>query len=401
MSRQKRVLLLSLKAGAGHIRAAEAIREAIDERNENCVVRHIECLEYMTAFFRFSFSGIYSTMLRSAPSLWRMVYERTEREAADSFGKAAWGALNRLNAVRLMREIRKFDADCIVCTHFIPAGLLAALRRNKKLSAKLHVVITDYDLHAAWIHRGVDHYSVATDEMARLLRASESVSVDATGIPIVSSFRQPFPDKKEMRERLKLDPNRPAVLLSGGGCGLGRLDQMAALLAKDFPDAQFLTVAGNNKKLLAALQALADGNQHSSQKSGGKIMPLGFVNNMHEIMAACDVSVTKPGGLTSSECLAMALPMILVDPIPGQEERNACFLLENGAAVLANHPSKIAHKLRNLLDNPETLQAMSRRAKAISKPRAAIDASALALAGCAESRAVVSEDAPLATVKHA
>jgi processive 1,2-diacylglycerol beta-glucosyltransferase len=367
MSRPKRVLLLSLKAGAGHIRAAEAVREGIEERGGACEVRHIECLQFMTAFFRAGFNGFYGTMLHYTPSLWRMIYERTERQETDGAMKSAWGRLNRLHAGRLLREIRAFDANHIVCTHFIPAGLLAAQRRRGELRAKLSVVITDYDLHAAWLHRGVDHFCVASDEMARTLRAggAHAASVDATGIPIVSAFRQPFPDKREMRERLKLDPARPAVLLSGGGCGLGRLDQMAALLSKEFPDAQFLTVAGNNKTLLAALQALAIGSKN--------ILPMGFVSNMHEIMAACDVSVTKPGGLTSSECLAMGLPMILVDPIPGQEERNATFLLENGAACLANHPAKVPHKLRSLFDNMDRLQQMSHRAKTISKPHAAIE----------------------------
>lgn len=367
MSRTKRVLLLSLKAGAGHIRAAEAVREAIEERGGACEVRHIECLQFMTAFFRAGFNGFYGTMLHYTPSIWRMLYERTERQPIESATKSIWCAINRLNAGRLLREVYSFDADSIVCTHFIPAGLLAEQRRRGELRAKLSVVITDYDLHAAWIHSGVDQYCVATDEMAQTLRAggAQAASVDATGIPIASAFRQPFPDKCAMRERLKLGPSRPAVLLSGGGCGLGRLDHMAAMLSREFPDVQFLTVAGNNKTLLAALQALAIGAKN--------IFPMGFVPNMHEIMAACDVSVTKPGGLTSSECLAMGLPMILIDPIPGQEDRNARYLVTNGAASLARHPNDVIDKLRDLFQDKSAFLKMSNQAKVLSRSNAALD----------------------------
>jgi processive 1,2-diacylglycerol beta-glucosyltransferase len=156
------------------------------------------------------------------------------------------------------------------------------------------------------------------------------------------------------------------VLMAAGGFGLASLDQSVAILADTCEDVQLLAVAGRNEKLKAALEKVAASRP-------GKIMAFGFVNNMHELMAASDLAVTKSGGLTSSECMALGLPMIVVKPIPGQEERNADYLLENGVAVRANSGAHLVYKLRQLLGDPERLARMREAARRVSRPRAAYD----------------------------
>ena len=370
MKPSRRILLLSLKAGAGHIRAARAIEQALREfgtRGE-CEVRHIEVLEYTRALYRHGFGFVYGGMINRCPSLWRQIYEQTEAQSAKSSFKSLTGTIARISSGPLVREVESFDPDTIVCTHFMPAYLMAGARNRGSLRSRVCVAMTDFDVHPMWIHPGVDQYFVATPEMAFALKqkAGTGAHVACTGIPIFPEFRSRLNEeqKRELRRRLKLDPDRATVLVSGGGCGLGSVDETVKTLTAFFPGAQFLAVAGNNAGLFAALNEIA-------KSANGCVVPYSFVSNMHELMGASDFAIAKPGGLTSSECLAMGLPMILVNPIPGQEERNENFLLESGAAMSARFAPSLIHKTGLLLNERRTRRRMSLAAAAIAKPDAA------------------------------
>ena len=368
MGKPDRVLVLSIKAGAGHLRAAQALEAAFAEEHPEVEVRHVEALEHTNAAFRRSFTGVYEELIKRLPSVWGMIYERMERKAVDSTMKRLAALVDRLNARPLLEQVEAFDPDRIVCTHYLPAELLAPRRRKGKLDCPLFVTLTDYDIHTMWIQQGVDGYFVATDEMEHALRAKGvgDATVDVTGIPIMPVFAKRYPAKAAMRRRLGLRPEPPTVLVAAGGFGLAGIDETVASLADVADDAQLLAIAGRNEKLEAKLRAVAESRP-------GRIVPFGFVDNMHELMAASDLAVTKCGGLTSSECLAMGLPMVIIDPIPGQEERNADYLLENGVAVKANSSAHLLYKVGRLLDDPERLAAMSAAARRIAKPRAAFD----------------------------
>ena len=356
-----RILILSLKAGAGHIRAAQAIEEAIREQSPGAQVQHIESLSLMTSLYRIGFNAIYGSILKWMPSLWRVVYEHTEKQPP-------WNPrFTRLNAGRLIRTIQNFDPDCIVCTHFLPAALAAKMHREGKLRASVAVVLTDYDIHKMWIHRGVGHYFVANAETAYALHRKDvpTASVTISGIPTLSSFRKKQLSRDELRKKLNLDASRPVVLVTGGGCGLGELDAVVRALAAEYPLAQYLAVAGNNPKVFASLKTLA-------AQYRGIVTPFGFVSNIDEMMAASNLAITKPGGLTITECLAMALPTILINPIPGQEEHNAKYLLETGAALQAHNLSSLLYKVREVLANPQILARMSLAACNAAAPSAAL-----------------------------
>jgi len=361
-----KVLILSIKAGAGHLRAAQALEAAFAEEHPEVEVRHVEVLELTNAAFRKSYTGMYEELIKHLPSVWGMIYERMERKAADSTMKRLAALVDRLNARPLLKQVEAFGPDRIVCTHYLPAELLAPRRRKGKLDAPLFVTLTDYDIHTMWVQDGVDGYFVATDEMAHALRAKGvgDATVDVTGIPIMPVFAKRYPGKPAMRRRLGLRPEPATVLVAAGGFGLAGIDETVASLADVADDAQLLAIAGRNAKLEAKLRAVAESRP-------GRIVPFGFVDNMHELMAASDLAVTKCGGLTSSECMAMGLPMVIIDPIPGQEERNADYLLENGVAVKANSASHLLYKAGRLLSDPARLAAMSGAARRIAKPRAA------------------------------
>jgi len=364
----KRVTIISVKAGAGHLRAAEAIEATLRDDYPAVRVRNIEALEYTSAAFRKGFTGAYNQLVARLPSVWRMIYEQLEKKPSANKTKELAALFDRANSRRLLKAVEEFDPDAIVCTHYFPAETLAARRRKGKLRASLCVTLTDYDIHTMWIQDGVDHYFVATDEMAHALAAKGvgDATVRVTGIPVMPDFAAEYPDRRAMRRDLGLRAAPRTVLVAAGGFGMIQVDRTVAMLAEATEDAQFLAIAGRNRKLEGMLRAVA-------QRYPDKIVPFGFVANMHELMAASDFMVTKCGGLTSSECLAMGLPMVIVNPIPGQEERNADFLLESGVAVRANSAAHLIFKVRKLLDHPRLLARMKAATRRVARPEAARD----------------------------
>lgn len=360
-----RVLILSVTAGAGHLRAAQAVEAAFLERHPEVDLHCEDALDYTNAAFRNGYSQGYERLVKELPSVWGHIYERLEAKPARSRLKSAMALFDRLNAARLTRMVAKLNPDCIVCTHFVPVEVLAQRRRKGKLRAPLYVVLTDYDVHTMWIQEGVDGYFVATEEMAYALRArGTDAHITVTGIPVLPAFARTYPSRPDMRRQLGLDPSRPAVLVSAGGFGMMRADEAAVVLAGRLPQVQLLVVAGRNEALRERLERVAS-------KAPGHIIPFGFVDNMHELMAASDLAVAKSGGLTTSECLALGLPMVVFNPIPGQEERNALYLLENGAGLWAHTAANMLYKAETLLADPERLARMQANARRIGRPDAA------------------------------
>lgn len=363
-----RILVLSVKAGAGHLRAAQAVTHAIRERFPNVEVVSADALEYTNAAFRKGYTEGYETLVRNLPSVWERIYESLETKPADSNAKKLATLWSRLNTKHLLMFVENFKPDVIACTHFLPAEVLGAQRAKGKLRAPVYTILTDYDIHSMWIQEGVTGYFVASSEMAHALREKGigTASVEVSGIPILPEFAREYPPRETMRQTLGLNPAQRTVLVAAGGFGMMSADDAVKLLAGHLPEAQFLAVAGRNAELEKRLKKLARAYK-------GRVKPFGFVDNMHELMAASDVAVSKSGGLTTSECLAMGLPMLVFNPIPGQEERNAIYLLEHGAGLWARTPAQMLFKVKALLDDPKRLADMQEAARRIARPRAAFD----------------------------
>jgi len=363
-----RILVLSVKAGAGHLRAAQAVTHAIRERFPNVEVVSADALEYTNAAFRKGYTEGYETLVRNLPSVWERIYESLETKPADSNAKKLATLWSRLNTKHLLMFVENFKPDVIACTHFLPAEVLGAQRAKGKLRAPVYTILTDYDIHSMWIQEGVTGYFVASSEMAHALREKGigTASVEVSGIPILPEFAREYPPRETTRQTLGLNPAQRTVLVAAGGFGMMSADGAVKLLAGHLPEAQFLAVAGRNAELEKRLKKLARAYK-------GRVKPFGFVDNMHELMAASDLAVSKSGGLTTSECLAMGLPMLVFNPIPGQEERNAIYLLEHGAGLWARTPAQMLFKVKALLDDPKRLADMQEAARRIARPRAAFD----------------------------
>lgn len=373
--RRKRILLLSVSAGAGHVRAAEAIRHVADAHEDGVEGRHLDVMDYVPALFRWLYTDLYISIVNRFPGLWGALYRVTDEARPGGVLQRLRRFAERLNTLALRREIAAFRPDAIVCTHFLPAEVLARMARKGMLACPLWVQVTDFDLHRIWVQPGVTGYFAANEEVAFRLRAHGVApqAIRVTGIPVMPAFARAAASAGGAQEA-GLDARRRIVLLMGGGAGLGSLEQVAAsLLALDV-DMQLVVLAGKNRAALAALQRLA-------ARYPGRLLPLGFTDRVERLMACADLVITKPGGLTVSECLAMGLPAILHAPIPGQEERNANFLLEQGAALNAGNGVALAYRVCHLLRHPEQMARMRERAAALGRPDAARHVLQAVLAG--------------------
>ena len=310
-SERKKVLILSVKAGAGHLRAAAAMEQVLKETHPEVETHNVEALEYTNPAFQASFTSAYNKLASDLPSVWGILYEQMNKKSSVKSKKFA-ALVDRLNAAPIVRMVRRHAPDAIICTHYLPGEILGPLRRKGKLAAPLFVTLTDYDIHAMWIQEGVDRYFVATDEMAHALRETGigSAKVSVTGIPIMPVFSQPQLAPRAMRLKLGLRAEPPTVLLSAGGFGLKRVDETVAMLADAVDDVQLVALAGRNEKLEKALRAVAAARP-------GKIVPMGFAANMHELMAASDFVVSKSGGLTCSRMPGDGSPDGDLQPHPG------------------------------------------------------------------------------------
>jgi len=375
MTTKPRVLLLSASSGAGHVRAAEALEKAFAARGD-CVVEHVDVIHHVSKVFQRLYDKTYISMVRRAPELMGLLYDRTDKPWEKMRRRLA---VDRLNTQPMIRMLKRVQPDLCIATHFLPAEILAWLRAKKKLQTHNAVVVTDYDVHAMWLCRTVDRYYVAIPEAAEYL-VGIGVPRDilrVTGIPVDPLFSVPV-EQGTARKRLKLDPVAPVILIAAGGYGIGPVEQLVRdLLALQKPW-QIVAIAGKSEQVKKKLEDLSA--RAANLPSGSpRLVPVGFTKEMDQYMAAADLLVGKAGGLTTSEALSRALPMALIEPIPGQEERNADHLLEEGAAIRCNNLPAAAWKISGLLNDPPRLARMKEVARKLGNPNAAAEIAADAL----------------------
>jgi len=376
MKTLRRVLILSASSGAGHVRAAQALENAFGARGD-CAVEHVDALDYTSKLFQKIYNQAYIALVRRTPGLMGLLYDRADRPWRHLSRRLA---LDRLNTGPMIRLLQRVQPDLCVATHFLPAELIAWLKAKRKIRAQHVIVVTDFDVHAMWLCRTVDRYCVAVDEaaeyLARLGVPREALRV--TGIPIDPVFAEPK-SRREARRRLGLDLDRTTLLVSAGGYGVGPIERLVAdLLALGQPW-QIVAVAGRAEQVRERLTVLAR-RATKLRDAATRLHVVGFTDVMDEWMAAADLLVGKAGGLTVSEALARALPMAIIQPIPGQEERNADHLLERGAAIRCNNLPAAAWKIARLMDDPARLAQMAAAARAMARPHAASEIAADALA---------------------
>ncbi|MDA7417642.1 glycosyltransferase [Xenophilus arseniciresistens] len=364
----KKLLTLSVSAGNGHVRAAQALVATAEQDWPGCSAVHIDAMAHVAAGFRKVYTDWYLHLVNRAPELWSYLHAKTDSTPHSATAQRLRRGIERLSATALLRELRREKPDAIICTHFLPAELLMREKSRGRIGCPVWLQVTDFDLHNMWLVPGMDGYFAATEEVAFRMRARglPSERIHVTGIPVMPAFAQGSAlVRNECVQALGLEPARRVLLLASGGAGVGNMPALVRrLLALTEPDFQLIAVAGRNARALVELEALQ--REHPQ-----RLRAVGFTQEMHKLMAAADLVMTKPGGLTISECLAVGRPMLLSDPIPGQEEHNAGYLLEEGAAWLAWDAIGLGYKVARLMADAPQLAAMAARSQALGRPRAA------------------------------
>jgi processive 1,2-diacylglycerol beta-glucosyltransferase len=364
----KKVLLLSASAGAGHVRAAEAVEKAFKQRKDSngLEVHHFDVLNYTNKLFRHLYSKAYIDLVNKMPEVPGWVYDKLDKPWKNERRRLALDKLNTRPFVKLLRE---YQPDLIVCTHFLPAEIVSWLKAKERLASRQVIIVTDFDVHAMWLVHHYERYFVAVDEARAYLEVigipAEKITV--SGIPIDPVFAIKK-DKHEMRAKHGLAPDRTTILLSAGGFGVGSVDALVQSLLPLQRRAQVVAICGRNEELKERLTKLA-----SRIKPDASVLlkPFGYTNEMDELMTASDLVLGKPGGLTTSEALAKGLVFVIVNPIPGQEERNSDHLLEGAAAIRCNNLPTLSYKLDRLLADPQRFKSMQANARRMGHPNAA------------------------------
>jgi len=361
-----RILIAHVTAGAGHQRAAEAIGKAFNNLYPDANVKLVDTLDYINTVYKKVYSSTYLALVKHTPRLWGYIYDRYDNEGERLDSKLRQ-SLETLQAGDFRDFLDDFSPDVVICTHFLPMELISRWKKKRKSSLPLYAVVTDFALHTYWIVEEVNAYFVANDEIQRELqtRGAKVKDIYQTGIPVDPVFAA-LPLQHELRDKLGLARDLPTVLIMGGGYGVGDLVGLVRSFREVSLKMQLMVVCGRNETLFQELNQVA-----TTLSIPYKIF--GFVNNVHELMRASDIMVTKPGGLSSSEALAANCPMMIINPIPGQEQRNSDYLLENGAATILHNISDGAYYVEKLLKDQDKLAYMIQQTRKLGHKNAAMD----------------------------
>jgi processive 1,2-diacylglycerol beta-glucosyltransferase len=358
-----RILFLSASVGVGHTAAAAAVCRALAERDPDVESQTVDSYKYAASIFSKVVADGYIGMVKTVPQVYRYIYDRAERATqVGAFRK--W--VSQFTAANLRALIAETRPSVVVCTHAFPCGVMSEYKALFDHDLPIAGIVTDFVVHPFWIYRNVNAYAVATAEMRATL-LSRGVSADrvtVSGIPVDPRFGRPRLDRLGLRRALDLPTDRRLVLMMGGGLGIGPLELMMRALGEVEQPVAGAIIVGRNKGLERRVLAAAERTEYP-------LRVFGFVDNVFDYMHASDVLLSKPGGLTSSEALAAELPMILVKPLPGQEERNTRYLVNRRAAIRTNGSQQLARALSEVLSSPERDGQLRASMRALRHPDAA------------------------------
>lgn len=364
----RNILLLYSTANSGHHRASCGIANTLKKLDPSVEVTQIDVLRYTSPLVRSAISRTYQSVIEHQPDVWEYLYDNP---SVLRHIESLRSLLHRYKSRKLQRLLDNVRPDAIVCTQAYPCGMLADFKRQKSLSIPLIAVLTDYAPHIYWFHKNVDYYVVPSLQVKKRFidKGVDDSKLKVLGIPIDAQFLI-SEEKVKVTRQFGLNTESPIILIMSGGRGFGRIADIVKDLDLLPQDVQIVVLAGTNKKLLRWLNRETFRHQ---------VKVFGYTEHVAQLMSIANILISKPGGLTTSEALVKHLPLVMVNPIPGQEAYNARYLLSQGAAIQAPSPHMIRQTVRDLLDNPARITELRNHIIDLAKPMAAFDIARLTL----------------------
>lgn len=366
----KRILLTYITENSGHHRASIAIENAIKKISTSVETLNINAFAYTNPILEKVINRTYMGVIKNRPEVWEYLYDNPKVLKST---QSLRDAIHRYNSKKLGALLEDFGPTAVVCTQAFPCGMIADYKKNLDLKLPLFGVLTDHAPHSYWLFENIDYYIVPSDiSRDRFMKNGvDSSKIKVFGIPIDPVFNENH-NRHEICKKAGIDPALPTVLIMGGSQGFGPVKDIVRILEGVGASFQLVVICGTNKALKRKLSARV-------RRFKKKLVVFGHVDNIDELMEISSLVITKPGGLTTAEAMAKDLPMIIAHPIPGQEQKNTEFLLEQGVAVKAEDKEDIAALVQELLLSATKLEEMRKKAAGLRKPSAAMDIAELVL----------------------
>ncbi len=363
-----RVLILSGAYGEGHQQVAGAIHEALQLRAPHTETVVIDYMRLKHPLIYPFIHYVYINVIKRFPKVYGYLYQKTRKM---NHYPSKWKTPPSLIMWRIRNILKKLQPSIVVCTFPFAAGEMSRLKAYGLTTIPNVTIITDYTDHDLWIHPYTEQYIVGANQIQRALnhKGVTDVKISNTGIPIHPKFQQTI-CRKKLLYKFGMNPEVPTILMMGGGYGMIGGNGLATIQALDdlLPqDYQLMIVCGYNKRLQQRAERMLNGSTRRFHVTG-------YIDYVHELMAITDLIITKPGGITISEAMAMGVPMVIYNPLPGQEEDNAQFLVQVGVAIAALDPADLCEKVVQLLQNRKQLEIMQANTKCFQLKGSALSA---------------------------
>lgn len=366
-----KILITYAYAGVGHKKAALAIEKAL-AGHSGVEVKNVDVLDYANDFFKVSYPNVYLFLINKMPTFWGVFYYLLDFRVVDFFMAPVRRCIHRLNCKKFMEFVKNENPDVVVSTHFLPSEIVSELKDKGEFKGKLVTVVTDFISHSFWLAKSTDYFIGAIQRTKKdlLRRGVSEEKIKISGIPCDPVFSI-SKGRDLLIKKLSIEPGFFNVLIMSGGFGTGPMKEIVTEINNMEQEIknkiQLIAICGKNERLLKELNSI----RH--RLSGIRLKTFGYMNNVDEFMEASDIIVTKPGGLTISEALSKGLPMIIVQPILGQETRNCRILIDFGTAVKANNTKEACKYIKEFVDSPEKMVDFRTRIKLLRYPDAAKD----------------------------
>ncbi len=362
-----KVVIFYATYGGGHLSAANAMKEAIEKEYPKMEVQVIDCMKYLNKFINYVTVKSYEGLSKNMPKMWGRIYKASRKGAIAAFSNG----VNKMLANKLGKLIKELNPDYIISAHPFSTQMCGILKSHKKITVPVATILTDFKYHEQWLvkHEYLETFFTSNEDMKKDLIAYgiKESKIYVTGLPISQKFSNKF-NKEEILKEFNLKNNLKTVLFfAGGKMGLARKNIVIFMktLVKKSKDIQVVAVSGKNPKIYETFKEIA--------KDSENVKVLEFTDKVAELMSVSDLVITKPGGITSSESLASNLPIVIINPIPGQEEENAEFLENNGLGIWIKEDKDIKKDILKIIDDDENLNKIKNNIKKVGNPNAAKD----------------------------